>query len=225
MKHLRKRPRLDSLVTQQRSGGAPWGRRIYLTLLTLLALAITDYFVGDALILSADGVLLADRHAVDAVFPARVAKVMVREGDRIENGQLLMKLESVDIQREIAELSSRDAELSVRAAQMKVDQSRVAALLPVTERWSKQASASICRKLRRCWNRLPTHMARRNSMRCFARSMPNAKTSRSTMLFWNRGRPSAFIVASLLPAGGVQLERSWLVGLALRIPTRHAVTR
>jgi multidrug resistance efflux pump len=145
MKRLKNRPRLDALVTQQRTGGAPWGRRIYLALLTLLGLSIADYFVGDALWLDADGVLLADRHAVDAVFPARIAEVLVRPGDKVARGQLLMKLESLDIQREIADLSARDAELGVREAQLRVDQSRVAALLPVAERWSKQARTSLAK--------------------------------------------------------------------------------
>jgi multidrug resistance efflux pump len=145
MKHIRKRPRLDQLLNEQRSMSSSWGRRVYLALLAILALTIADYLVGDAFVLSADGILLSDRTVVDAMYPARVAEVFVREGDSVERGALLMKLVSTDMQREIADLSARDAELATRQAQLRVDQSRISALLPLAERWSHDATESVTR--------------------------------------------------------------------------------
>jgi mannose-1-phosphate guanylyltransferase len=52
--------------------------------------------------------------------------------------------------------------------------------------------------------------------------IPSARTSASTTRCWSRARPRASGVAPLLPAGGVQLERSGLVGLALRVPAGNA---
>jgi multidrug resistance efflux pump len=49
------------------------------------------------------------------------------------------------VEREIADLSARNVELGVREAQLRVDQSRVTALLPLADRWSREAGQSVAR--------------------------------------------------------------------------------
>ena len=70
-------PQIDSLANQQRSDPVKWGRRVYLCILALLAVAVINYLIGDALVLRADGIVLTDRYAVSATYPGRVTSVLV----------------------------------------------------------------------------------------------------------------------------------------------------
>ena len=78
MKRLRKHPRVDTLGTQQRAGSVRWGRLIYLSLVTAFAGSIAYYVAGNTVVLSADGIVLKDRYAVDAGYPAKVIEVFVK---------------------------------------------------------------------------------------------------------------------------------------------------
>src|ERR671924_2150942 len=119
MKHLRKRVRIDNLAKQQRASPARWGRIVYLALLTCFFASLAYYLVGNAFILSADGIVLTDVRAVDASYPAKVIEVYVKEGDPVEAGTRLVKLESFDMVKEIADLALRDGELAVREGQLR----------------------------------------------------------------------------------------------------------
>jgi Biotin-lipoyl like len=145
MQHIRKRPRLDKLINQQRSSKAAWGRRVYLALVCALALALVNYFLGDAMILRADGILLTDRQIIAATYPAKVAAVRVKEGESVAKGAVLVELESADMLRDIADLSVRNADLSAREAQLRVSAANVRTLLPLAERNARQGAGAVAR--------------------------------------------------------------------------------
>jgi multidrug resistance efflux pump len=145
MQHIRKRPRLDKLINQQRSSKAAWGRRLYLALVCALALALANYFLGDAMILRADGILLTDRQIIAATYPAKVAAVRVKEGENVAKGAVLVELESADMLRDIADLSVRNADLSAREAQLRVSAANVQTLLPLAERNARQGAGAVAR--------------------------------------------------------------------------------
>ena len=119
MKRLRKHPRVDTLGTQQRAGSVRWGRLIYLSLVTAFAGSIAYYVAGNTVVLSADGIVLKDRYAVDASYPAKVIEVFVKEGDRVETGTPLLRLESFDMVKELADMAYRDGELAIREGQLR----------------------------------------------------------------------------------------------------------
>jgi hypothetical protein len=120
MQRIRKRPRLDQLLNQHRSGKVAWGRKLYLLLLSGLGLVLFNYFVGDAFLLRADGILLTDRKIVAATYPAKVVAVRVKEGDIVPQGEILVDLRSADMLRDIADLSVRTGNLAAQEAQLRV---------------------------------------------------------------------------------------------------------
>jgi multidrug resistance efflux pump len=145
MQHIRKRPRLDKLINQQRSSKAAWGRRLYLVLVCALALALANYFLGDAVMLRADGILLTDRQIIAATYPAKVTAVRVKEGENVTQGAVLVELESADMLRDIADLSVRNADLAAREAQLRVSAANVQTLLPLAERNARQGAGAVAK--------------------------------------------------------------------------------
>ena len=92
MQRLRKRPRLDTLASQQRSSSAAWGRRAYVGLLAILGLSLLDYAFGEAVFLRADGIVLANRHVIAATYAGTVVDVRAREGQTVDKGDVLVQL-------------------------------------------------------------------------------------------------------------------------------------
>jgi multidrug resistance efflux pump len=143
MQRLRKRPRLDTLASQQRAGTAAWGRRIYLCLLAMLALAVLDYAIGDVVFFRADGIALANRQIVAATYAGRVVDVRVREGQSVGNNAVLVRLESADMLKEIAELSSRNAELASKTGELRLKLATIDAVLPLADRHAKESAVAM----------------------------------------------------------------------------------
>ena len=146
MQRIRNRSRLDTLVNQSRVGSpVAWGKRIYLALVTVLGLLVLNYAVGDAIILRADGTVLNDRYIVAATYPAKVLRVNVREGQKVQAGQELVELESSEMLKEISELSILASELAIREAQLRNRRSTVTSLLPLAERHASESNTQISR--------------------------------------------------------------------------------
>ncbi|MHC1551529.1 HlyD family secretion protein [Phyllobacterium sp. K27] len=145
MKQIRKRPRLDNLDRQQRKGSGRLSRSIYLLILAVLVLSLANYLVGGMFILSADGIVLAQRYIVSAGYPATVDKVLVSEGDSVTQGTPLLQLTSFDMVKEIAELSVRTSEIAVREGELQGKAATNKALLPLAERSAHESNAAILR--------------------------------------------------------------------------------
>lgn len=145
MKRLRSKSRVDTLAVQQSWRSGQWTRRIYLVLLAAIALVVLNYSLGDAVILRADGMVVRDRYDVGATFPAKVAAVYVEKGDRVDKGQVLAKLESAEILKDIAQLSLQFADISTRDAQIAIRAGTTRELVPLAERHAEQSASAVQR--------------------------------------------------------------------------------
>ncbi|WP_348240612.1 biotin/lipoyl-binding protein, partial [Salmonella enterica] len=72
------------------------GRTVYLVLVTLFFGSRAYYLVGNMFVLSLDGTVLTERYSVGASYPGRVMEVYVKEGDRVEAGMPLIRIESFE---------------------------------------------------------------------------------------------------------------------------------
>lgn len=145
MKRLRKHDRIDTLGKQQRAGSVRWGRMIYLSLVTAFAGSIVYYLAGDTVVLSADGIVLKDRHAVDASYPAKVMEVFVKEGDTVEVGTPLLRLESFEMVKELADMAYRDGELAIREGQLRGKLGVIKTIMPLAERTARESKSTVAR--------------------------------------------------------------------------------
>ncbi len=146
IKQLRKRPRVDELRNDVRSATdrpRHRGRLIYLGLLGLFFAILLDHFMGSFVFLRADGMVLQKRHVIAALYPARVAEIFVREGQQIAKGAPVVRIESTQILRQLAELSARNAELVAKVSQLKSRVSATRALLPMARQHADQARTAV----------------------------------------------------------------------------------
>jgi multidrug resistance efflux pump len=146
MKNIRTRTRIDTLASEQRASPVRWGRRIYFGILLSLVLFGLNWAIGDSLILRADGLVVADRSVAGATYSARVSKVLVREGQRVAAGEVVVQLESPDMLRDIAQVSAKNADLALREVQLRARAVAIGSLLPLAERHARE-SADVIAKL------------------------------------------------------------------------------
>jgi len=145
MKRLRKHDRIDTLGKQQRAGSVRWGRIVYLSLVTAFAGSIVYYVAGDTVVLSADGIVLKDRHAIDAGYPAKVMEVFVKEGDTVAVGTPLLRLESFQMVKELADMAYRDGELAIREGQLRGKLGVIKTIMPLAERTARESKSTVAR--------------------------------------------------------------------------------
>ena len=119
------------------------GRTIYLLLLFVFALTVGNYLFGDFFLLQADGLVLRDQHVVATTYVARVEDVNVTEGQAVDAGNPLLKLQSTEILERLADLSTKRAELVANETDFKVKAESVAQLLPLAERRVSEAVNTI----------------------------------------------------------------------------------
>lgn len=139
MRPLRKRIRPDNLPNDQRVARGSLGRIIYLVLLVIFVGAVLNYFFGDYFLLRADGLVLRDHTVVATTYIARVEKVDVTEGQKVEKGEPLLQLQSTELLERIADLSAKQADLAAKATEFKIRADSVEQLLPLAERREKES--------------------------------------------------------------------------------------
>jgi len=142
VKRLRKQPRVDLLDAQQRSASGRLGRTVYLLLVTLFLGSLAYYLIGNMFVLSIDGTVLKERYSVGASYPGKVMEVYVKEGDNVEAGTPLARLESFEMIRELANFDLRDSELSIREGQLNGRLTSIAAIAPLAERTARETGAT-----------------------------------------------------------------------------------
>lgn len=142
MKRLRKQPRIDVLDAQKRSSSGRLGRMMYLALVVLFLGSLTYYLVGSMVVLSIDGTVLKDRYSVGASYPGKVVDVYVKEGDQIEAGTPLLRLESFEMVQELANFALRDSDLSIREGQLRGKLTAFEAVSALAERTAFEAKAT-----------------------------------------------------------------------------------
>jgi len=143
MKKLRNTIRIDNLGKQQRAASAKWGRRVYLTMIAGFCASLLYYLFGSIFVLSADGIVLTSMRAVDASYTGKIVDVYVQEGDHVDEGAPLLKLESFDMVKQIAELALRDGELAVRESQLRGQLDVVDAIGPLAERNARESTKTV----------------------------------------------------------------------------------
>ncbi|MCO1336254.1 hypothetical protein MO867_18135 [Microbulbifer sp. OS29] len=117
MKALRKRLRPDSFESEQRKTRGSASRRIYLLLLVLFAIGVIRYIWGDWFLLRSDGLVLRDQSVIEMGYLVKVVEVAINEGQSVQAGELLLRIESMELLERIADLSSRQANLMQIAAE------------------------------------------------------------------------------------------------------------
>jgi multidrug resistance efflux pump len=143
MQPLKKRLRPDNIPSEKRVMRGRTGRTIYLLLLFVFALTVANYLFGDFVLLDADGLVLRDQNVVATTYVARVDSVDIDEGQAVEAGSPLLKLQSTEILERLADLSTKQAELVAKATDFKVKAANVAELLPLAERRVAEAVNTI----------------------------------------------------------------------------------
>ncbi len=134
IKSLRKRPRPDQFINQQRRATNRTGRLVYLGMLAMLAVAIANYVFGDFILLRADGLAVRDKVTIATTYIAGIQSIHAEEGDSIAKGAPLMVLKSAQILERLADLSAHRARLAAEAADFNFRAETVAKLLPLAER-------------------------------------------------------------------------------------------
>lgn len=143
MRTLKTRVRPDNIPNEKRVERGTAGRTIYLILLFVFGLAIVNYLLGDYVFLNADGLVLSDAHVIETPYVALVEKVGVDEGQSVEAGDFLLKLQSTEILERLADLSIARAGLVAKATDFKIRSESVSQLLPLAERRAAQAVKTI----------------------------------------------------------------------------------
>ena len=145
VKSLRKRPRPDALKTEQRRATNMTGRLVYLFMLAALVLAGINFLFGDMVFLRADGLVLRDKTTVSTTYLARVESVNVESGQAVSSGMPILQVQSTEILERLAELSSKKASLTAKAAEFKMRAGKATSLLPLAKK-REDESAKMLKK-------------------------------------------------------------------------------
>nr|WP_321456582.1 HlyD family efflux transporter periplasmic adaptor subunit [uncultured Cohaesibacter sp.] len=140
MRSIRKRPRSDSLENQKRRFSISLGRYVYLFLLAVFVLSVLNFLYGDMLLLKGDGLILRDRTVVAAGYISRVNDVVVKEGQSVKKGDVIVRIESPDLLERLADLSMRQIDLAQKAAEFNLRLKIANQLLPLAHQRELQAS-------------------------------------------------------------------------------------
>ena len=140
MKRLRSRTRVDTLSNQQRAEPIRWGRRIYLTIVAIFIFTLINYAVGDAVVLRAEGLVTSEHEVVAATYSGKVVAVNVKEGQVVFAGDILLRIDSADMLKDIAHLATQNADLAQREAELAVRAATARHLLPLAQKHAKQTT-------------------------------------------------------------------------------------
>ena len=131
LRQLKIRPRSDNHVNQKRSAGSNWGRRVYLLLLVIFAVSLSNFLWGDFIAMRCDGLVVRNKNVVALTYVARVGTVAVSEGHTVRKGDFILGTESMEVLERLADLSIRQAALTQRAAEFHFRSKVAAQLLPL----------------------------------------------------------------------------------------------
>jgi len=120
-----------------------FGRWIYLLLLFALFLWVSDLFIGPLLRLQADGLVIADRVSVAVPFPAQVVEVAIDPGSKVKAGDVLARVNSVDLTQDIASLTARNADLLIKRVDIERRTRIAEAVMPIAQDRAGQAETAF----------------------------------------------------------------------------------
>ena len=143
MRPLRKLLRPDKMPNERRVARGAIGRIVYLILVAVFGVAVLNYFLGDLVLLRADGLVLRDENVVATTYVARVDTVFIQQGQPIQKGSPLFKLQSLEILERLADLSIKRAELVAKTTDLKVRSETAEQLLPLAQRHELKSARVI----------------------------------------------------------------------------------
>jgi multidrug resistance efflux pump len=143
IRKLKSRPRADTQQNQPRSSSRSTGRRIYLLLLVLFGLALSNYVWGDRVMMRADGLLLRDRTMVAATSVVRIEDINVRPGQRVAKGDVLFTVGSLEIVEKLTDFSLRNAQIKERFSALEARRRLLDDLVPLAEDKLRRAHQAL----------------------------------------------------------------------------------
>lgn len=137
--------RVDRIDHDPRPISSRIGKWVYLGLLFLFFLWLADLFVGPLLRLEADGLVVSERVSVGVPFTAQVKEIATVPGAEVHRGQVLARVDSVDLSVGIAGLAARNAELLTKRADLEQKVRTAEAVLPIARDRAQQADSALDR--------------------------------------------------------------------------------
>jgi multidrug resistance efflux pump len=135
VKRIRRKRRFDNMRTEIRAGGSSnKGRWVYLGLIVLLALWLFDTAFGHYLYLRAEGLVTQDKHVIAISNIATVDSLYVEEGQDVSKDQPLAKITSFPIVQQIANLSTKLADIHSRQLDLKARRAVLNKVTPLAQR-------------------------------------------------------------------------------------------
>ena len=131
---LKKRPRSDGLINEKRRMPNSIGRIVYISVLAVFGITVLNFLFGDFVFLRADGLVLRDETDIATTYVARIVEVDAKEGQEVQQGQVLLRLQSTDMLEHLADLSARRARLVADHVDFRVRSETVAGLLPLAQK-------------------------------------------------------------------------------------------
>jgi multidrug resistance efflux pump len=144
MRRLKARRQLHALPNQPRSHRQAVIRWVYLTSVAALLLWLADLFFGGLVYLRSEGLVLAEPAVVAAEFPVTVREVLVREGERVEKGQVAAVVTSQTVAENIARLTADLGARQARLSELRIRSQKADAVLGIAE--TRQEVAADARK-------------------------------------------------------------------------------
>jgi multidrug resistance efflux pump len=114
--------------------------------LVACAIAGTTFYMNSGfsgLLLRADGHVTRQRVAVAPAFEGRVAEVLVRPGDHVEQGQKIAVVKSASVGRSLADLEAERARLTSKIAELDTRRKVIADTLPLATASAERAAAYL----------------------------------------------------------------------------------
>lgn len=139
MNRIRRRPRIDRLETELRPRRKhSLGRWVYLGLLLALLAWLVDLFFGQYLYLRAEGIVTRQRFAVASPTVAQVEALFVKEGDAVKQGARLAEVSSLPVLQQIANLSSKIADVRTQLVALTSRRVLLQSLMPIAEKHARE---------------------------------------------------------------------------------------
>lgn len=142
IKKLRNRRQLSQARSENRSERRRIGRLVYLSLLLILFVWLFNAFLGGLFWLKAEGMVLRQSSQISVQYLGRVADLRVREGDQVNEGDTLARVESQQVLGQLASLSADYSEVLTQLTSLRIRQEVNSSLL-ASARERRQTASEI----------------------------------------------------------------------------------
>ncbi|HQT80353.1 MAG TPA: HlyD family efflux transporter periplasmic adaptor subunit [Rhodopila sp.] len=120
MRRLKARLPAETPANEVRSHRLAIIRWVYLTTIAGLGVWVLNLLFGGLIYLRSEGMVLGEPAVVAAEFPATVRDLAVREGDRVEAGQVVSLVSSQTVSTNLARFAGDQADRSLRISELRM---------------------------------------------------------------------------------------------------------